>query len=270
MTNPVRPLTGVERDALRSSIEEHGAILVPILVDQHGVIVDGHHRKAIADELGIECPTDQITVADEVQRLAMAIQLNSARRQLGLHERTALHEKLRAAGWSLRRITEVTGASPQTVMRDTAGVPDGTPDETVGRDGKTYPASRPQPTPPPVKSFDPGAEPADDDEGGISLDEDLADEPEPPAVDAVAEAIEEALDSQPDQIRHSLRNAVRAMRATTATVVADIDPEVAAGLVDADELSYEITTVGRQIAWLDAYRTALKRSGFTVMEGGRA
>lgn len=273
--NPVRALTLAERTALRESIEAHGRILVPILVDQHGVIIDGHHRKAIADELGIDCPTDQITVATDVERMAVAIECNTARRQLGLHERTELHGKLRAAGWSLRRIAETTGASPQTVMRDAATVPDGTvPDRIVGLDGKSRPSTRS------VSSFTPGRGDAgpgdgfdagpDDDVPTRTLDPTLTPKPaRTPEVDAEAEAIERYLDDQPEQKRLALRNAVLKAKAALATVVADISPEVAADLVDADERQYEVNSVSRQIVWLNDYCSALKRSGLTVMKGGR-
>jgi ParB-like chromosome segregation protein Spo0J len=112
MANPVRPLTEMERTALRESIDTHGRILVPIIVDQHGEIIDGHHRKEIADELGLECPVVQLDVDSDIERMAMAIECNTARRQLNLVERSEYHVRLRAAGWSYRRIAEVTGVNP--------------------------------------------------------------------------------------------------------------------------------------------------------------
>lgn len=56
---------------------------------------------------------------------------------------------LREAGWSVRRIAEVLGASKSTVADDVAGVQNRTPGNdrqpstVVGKDHKSYPAQRP-------------------------------------------------------------------------------------------------------------------------------
>ncbi len=52
------PLSPDQFEALRDNIAVNG-VLVPILVDSHGPrrkIIDGNYRKAIADELGYDCP----------------------------------------------------------------------------------------------------------------------------------------------------------------------------------------------------------------------
>src|SRR5206468_2039339 len=52
------PLPPEQFEALRDNIAIHG-VLVPILVDGDGPvrrIIDGNHRKQIADELGYDCP----------------------------------------------------------------------------------------------------------------------------------------------------------------------------------------------------------------------
>ena len=41
------PLTEDEYAALREDIAANG-VTVPVIVDQHGVIIDGHHRQKIA------------------------------------------------------------------------------------------------------------------------------------------------------------------------------------------------------------------------------
>src|SRR5437667_6504032 len=51
----LRPLTPREREGLKESIREHG-VLVPVLKDEHGNVIDGHHRQELCDELRIECP----------------------------------------------------------------------------------------------------------------------------------------------------------------------------------------------------------------------
>lgn len=51
-------------DALRASIERFG-VLVPVVKDQHGNVLDGHHRARIADQLGVPYRVDVVQVADE-------------------------------------------------------------------------------------------------------------------------------------------------------------------------------------------------------------
>lgn len=66
---------------LKADIAERG-VLVPVEVDEHGVVLDGHHRKRIAAELGVECPTvTRIGLAEHEKRLH-AVSLNLARRHL--------------------------------------------------------------------------------------------------------------------------------------------------------------------------------------------
>jgi N6-adenosine-specific RNA methylase IME4 len=74
-------LSGEDYERLREDIRERG-IMVPIEVDETGVILDGHHRKRIAAELGIECPSiTRIGLAEHEKRLH-AVSLNLARRHL--------------------------------------------------------------------------------------------------------------------------------------------------------------------------------------------
>lgn len=66
---------------LKADIAERG-VLVPVEVDEHGVVLDGHHRQRIAAELGVECPTvTRIGLAEHEKRLH-AVSLNLARRHL--------------------------------------------------------------------------------------------------------------------------------------------------------------------------------------------
>jgi transposase len=66
------PLDDATTAALRASIERYG-ILVPIVFDVEGNVVDGHQRKRIADELGktynaiVVVPTSGVTIPEEYQ-----------------------------------------------------------------------------------------------------------------------------------------------------------------------------------------------------------
>lgn len=132
-------------DALRASIERFG-VLVPIVVTQHGEILDGHHRKRIANDLGVECKASVVEVADEDEAKAIAVTLNADRRQLEPEQRREVVAHLREKGHSYRAIGEALGVDKRTVQRDTesggAGAPPA-PETVRGTDGKQYPATRP-------------------------------------------------------------------------------------------------------------------------------
>ncbi len=49
----IPPLSDDEFEALKEDIAKHG-VIVPVVIDQHGAIVDGHHRVRACKELGIE------------------------------------------------------------------------------------------------------------------------------------------------------------------------------------------------------------------------
>src|SRR5438128_2550621 len=63
------PLRPEEGDALRTDIEARG-VLVPVEIDAaSGAILDGHHRVAIADELGIRFPSLKRRFTTEAERI---------------------------------------------------------------------------------------------------------------------------------------------------------------------------------------------------------
>lgn len=139
------PLDPEERAALVESISTFG-ILQPVVVDEAGAILDGHHRKGIADELGIPCPTVTLPGLTEEQKVEQALALNLARRHLTPEQRQALVMDLRGRGLSIRFISEKTGIPRSTVHRVAAAVPGGTPEYVTGNDGKRYIARQPNPT----------------------------------------------------------------------------------------------------------------------------
>lgn len=67
--------------ALREDIREHG-VQTPVVVDQHGRILDGNNRAAIADELDLEYPTETVHVKDDDEAEDRAIALNLKRRTI--------------------------------------------------------------------------------------------------------------------------------------------------------------------------------------------
>ncbi|MGH3319488.1 MAG: ParB N-terminal domain-containing protein [Streptosporangiaceae bacterium] len=109
-------LTAEEYEALKADIAEHG-VRVPVDVDEDGVILDGHHRKAIAAELGIDCPTRVVAGLTEEEKRHHALAVNIARRQLTREQRRELiaAEIDRDPSQSDRAIARACGCSPSTV-----------------------------------------------------------------------------------------------------------------------------------------------------------
>jgi hypothetical protein len=136
-----QPLPAATEAALRESIARFG-VLVPVVRDQYGRILDGHHRARLAAELGVAYRVDVLPVADEAEARDLVRALNGARRQLTRGQQRELAVFLRANGHSLRAIAQATDSRVRTVRRDLAAVPDGTPERARGLDGKSYPSRR--------------------------------------------------------------------------------------------------------------------------------
>lgn len=75
------PLTPEEQAQLEASIRTHG-VEDPISVDEEGRTLDGHHRRAIADRLGVPYETRVITGLSGDEKRLYAIRRNTERRQL--------------------------------------------------------------------------------------------------------------------------------------------------------------------------------------------
>lgn len=110
------PLTGDEYAALREDIAANG-IRVPVDVDEDGTVLDGHHRQAIAAELGIPCPTRVVTGLTDEDKRCHALAVNLQRRTLTREQRRALilaeleHDDTR----SDRAIARLLGCDHKTV-----------------------------------------------------------------------------------------------------------------------------------------------------------
>lgn len=149
--NPLPPLTPEEYEALKADIALRG-VIVPILLDVHGNVIDGHHRRQAARELGehIICPEETLECTEEEAR-DLAVVLNTHRRQLSPEGRREAVARLRELGRSVRQIAEAVGAPKSTVADDLATVRDRTvePERIVGADGRERPARRAEPVPEP-------------------------------------------------------------------------------------------------------------------------
>lgn len=144
MTGPYqlyRDLTPPIEAALRASIDRFG-VLVRVVKDQHGNILDGHQRVRIADELGVGYPSKVMEVANEDEAREIARTLNEDRRAMPRKERLQVVKVLREQGHSVRAIAGAVGVGTTTVHRDLTAVPPGTAERVTGLDGKSYPAQK--------------------------------------------------------------------------------------------------------------------------------
>ena len=135
--------------ALRASIDRFG-VLVHVVKDQHGNILDGHQRARIADSLGIKYPVSIVDVADEDEAREIARTLNEERRAMPKEERLVQLPELLAEGHSTRAIAGALGVSQSQVMLDKAEIEQdcSIPDRVKRKGGGTYPARREPRLPP--------------------------------------------------------------------------------------------------------------------------
>src|SRR5699024_3363604 len=112
------PLSSEEYQELHDDIKVNG-VLEPIHVDEEGVVIDGHHRSKIANELGIPCPVITHDDLDDAGKRSLAFTLNLKRRHLNREQRRALiAESLKAdPQLSNREHARRTGANHETVQR---------------------------------------------------------------------------------------------------------------------------------------------------------
>jgi ParB-like chromosome segregation protein Spo0J len=86
----VSELSPEEFESLKQSIKEAKGLYVPIIVNQDGIILDGHHRYKACQELGIEPKTIVREFSDKLEEQLFVIDCNLIRRQLNNFQRTVL------------------------------------------------------------------------------------------------------------------------------------------------------------------------------------
>jgi ParB-like chromosome segregation protein Spo0J len=86
----VSELSVEEYKSLKQSIKKENGLYVPIIVNQNGIILDGHHRYKACQELGIEPKTLVREFKDKLDEQLFVIDCNLIRRQLNNFQRTEL------------------------------------------------------------------------------------------------------------------------------------------------------------------------------------
>lgn len=87
--NMVPNLTETEYKSLKESIKEYG-LWIPILVNIHGVILDGHHRFRACNELGVQLKHATRVFTNEILEKKFVIECNLKRRHLNEFQKAEL------------------------------------------------------------------------------------------------------------------------------------------------------------------------------------
>ncbi|MFH5803188.1 DNA methyltransferase [Alienimonas sp. DA493] len=137
-------LAAWEFDALKESIRRHG-VLVPVIKDEHGIIIDGHHRSRACRELRLRnVPTITLAGLTEEQKRDHSLLLNLVRRKVTRKQLRAVvaAELRRTPELSNRWLAEILGTTGRTVrsVRNDLVAGGEIPHLTSfrGRDGKSY------------------------------------------------------------------------------------------------------------------------------------
>jgi hypothetical protein len=119
--NIIRPLTPDEYAGLKANILAHGQQF-PIIHDQNGVTLDGHHRERIAAELGIVPKVEQRSFGSDKDRLAFVLSAN-VRRQSTIEDRKRLAARLyQEYNMTETQIAIALGVSQSTIRDDLKGL----------------------------------------------------------------------------------------------------------------------------------------------------
>ncbi len=123
-------LAPTEYDALKADIALNG-VLVPVEVDQDGMMLDGHHRLRAWSELtsaGVDLPAYPRLVRsfqDDDERVEHALKLNLQRRHLTRDQLRSVALDLRHRGWQYERIAETLVVPETTIKRWISESPNG-------------------------------------------------------------------------------------------------------------------------------------------------
>ena len=90
----ISQLTSGEYETLKKSIRESKGNVVPIIINQRGIILDGHHRFRVCKELGLDAKIEIKEFSDALNEREFIITINLIRRQLNSFQIVELGTKL--------------------------------------------------------------------------------------------------------------------------------------------------------------------------------
>jgi len=86
--NLMPPVTASEYETLKRSIKEEGRLLLPIVLNQDNVVLDGHHRFKACQELGIPIRIDKKEFTGRpLDEMMYVVKVNLYRRSLNDFQR---------------------------------------------------------------------------------------------------------------------------------------------------------------------------------------
>lgn len=106
-----------EYEALKESIRQHG-VIVPVVKDENGTIIDGHHRDLACRELKIkDIPTITLAGLTDEQKRDHALVLNMVRRKITRRQMRQIiaAELRRTPDISNQWLAEILGSTDKTV-----------------------------------------------------------------------------------------------------------------------------------------------------------
>ena len=77
----VSPMSQKEYQALKQSIKEKGKNMIPVIINQHSILLDGHYRLKACTELGIQFEYKVMKFTDPLEEKNFVIETNLIRRQ---------------------------------------------------------------------------------------------------------------------------------------------------------------------------------------------
>jgi ParB-like chromosome segregation protein Spo0J len=112
---------------LRESMEALGWVSqFPAIQDENGVVIVGHRRLTVAEELGIEPKISTMTFGDgeaaDARRAKVAIASNIGFEKLSPADRKAIAAQMYGSGWSMAKIADALQVATMTVSRDLRGL----------------------------------------------------------------------------------------------------------------------------------------------------
>lgn len=134
-------LEATRYEELKRDIEQRG-VLIPIITDEDGAVIDGHQRRRCCAELHIDCPSVVVPDLTEDEKHQLAIVLNLYRRQLSGTERSKVIGELAHMRLSTRKMGAILGMSKSAVQREVAQLGD-RPDTVTDSLGREQPSTKP-------------------------------------------------------------------------------------------------------------------------------
>lgn len=134
------PLSDAEYANLRDDIAENG-FHYPVIVDEHGEIIDGHHRARAATELGIDYPKDVREGLTEAEKRQISFSSNANRRSLTAAQKREYLKRSILEDPGLSNVqhgqrcssTDKTAAKVRKLLEQNSEIPSFTPQRGRGR-----------------------------------------------------------------------------------------------------------------------------------------